>query len=419
MSEIKVDKSVDTEHSLSAVDKGSRQGFFAVLVVMLGFTFFSPSMTAGGNLGIGLNMVSFFIAMTLGNAFLGIYTGVLGYIGQATGLTLDLLARYSFGSKGSYLPSALISFTQIGWFGVGVAMFALPVASIFNINPIILILITGIVMTATAYFGIKALAILGSIAVPLIAILGIYSVNYGVNQVNGFANVFSETPSAPITMAVALSIVIGTFISGGTATPNFTRFSKTPKIAVSATVIAFFIGNSIMFIFGAVGGAVTGNADIFDILITQGLMIPAILVLGLNIWTTNNNALYTAGLGLANILKIQMKPMVLVGGGIGTVAAIWLYNNFVTYLTILGGMIPPVGVVIIIHYFMNKDMYNNEEYKLPAVNVGAILAVVIGSLVGIFVKWGIPPVNSLVVSAVVYVVYELATKKEGGVNNVN
>ncbi len=419
MSEIRVDKSVDTEHSLSAVDQGSRQGFFAVLVVMLGFTFFSPSMTAGGNLGIGLNMLSFFVAMTLGNAFLGIYTGVLGYIGQATGLTLDLLARYSFGSKGSYLPSALISFTQIGWFGVGVAMFALPVASIFNINPIILILITGIVMTATAYFGIKALAILGSIAVPLIAILGIYSVNYGVNQVNGFANVFSDTPSAPITMAVALSIVIGTFISGGTATPNFTRFSKTPKIAVSATVIAFFIGNSIMFIFGAVGGAVTGNADIFDILITQGLMIPAILVLGLNIWTTNNNALYTAGLGLANILKIQMKPMVLVGGGIGTIAAIWLYNNFVTYLTILGGMIPPVGVVIIIHYFMNKEMYNNEEYQLPTINIGAILAVVIGSLVGIFVSWGIPPVNSLVVSAVVYVVYELVTKKEGGVNNVN
>lgn len=412
-------KSVDTEHSLSAVDAGSRQGFFAVLVVMLGFTFFSPSMTAGGNLGIGLNMRTFFIAMTLGNAFLGIYTGVLGYIGQATGLTLDLLARYSFGSKGSYLPSALISVTQIGWFGVGVAMFALPVAAIFNINPIILIIITGIIMTATAYFGIKALAVLGSIAVPLIAILGIYSVNYGINQVNGFANVFSETPSAPITMAVALSIVIGTFISGGTATPNFTRFSKTPKIAVWATVIAFFIGNSIMFIFGAVGGAVTGNADIFDILITQGLMIPAILVLGLNIWTTNNNALYTAGLGLANILKIQMKPMVLVGGGIGTIAAIWLYNNFVAYLTILGGMIPPVGVVIIIHYFMNKDNYNNENYKMPTVNIGAILAVVIGSLTGIFVKWGIPPVNSLVIAAIVYIVYELVTKKEGGMENVN
>lgn len=411
MSDLARKKTVDTEHSLSAVDAASRQGFWAVLVVMVGFTFFSPSMTAGGNLGIGLNMRDFFLAMILGNAFLGAYTGALAYIGQSTGLTLDLLARYSFGEKGSYLSSVLISFTQIGWFGVGVAMFALPVGKLLGINTTLLIIVTGVLMTATAYYGIKALAVLGSIAVPLIAVLGIYSVNYGINQVNGFANVFAEVPAAPITMAAALSIVIGSFVSGGTSTPNFTRFSKTSKIAVWATIIAFFIGNSIMFVFGAVGGAVTGNPDIFDILISQGLMLPAIIVLGLNIWTTNNNALYTAGLGLANITKIQSKPMVIIGGGIGTVAAIWLYNNFVSYLSLLGGMIPPVGVVIIIHFFMNRKQYETEGFKPAVVNVGAIVAVVVGALAGIFIKWGIPPVNSLVVSAVIFFIAETMNKK--------
>lgn len=402
----------DTEHSLSAVKEESKQGFWAVIVVMLGFTFFSPSMTAGGNLGIGLNMRDFFLAMLLGNAFLGLYTGVLAHVGQSTGLTLDLLARHSFGTKGSYLPSVLISFTQIGWFGVGVAMFALPVSILLGINTTLLIFITGALMTATAYFGIKALAILGSIAVPLIALLGIYSMNVGINEVSGFGNVFAENPANPLTLTAALSIVIGSFISGGTATPNFTRFSKTPYIAVWATVIAFFIGNSIMFVFGAVGGAVTGNADIFDILIAQGLMIPAILVLGLNIWTTNNNALYTAGLGLANITKIQSKPMVLLGGTAGTLAAIWLYNNFVAYLSILGGMIPPVGVVIILHYFMNKKHYKEESKEYEEVNPGAIMAVILGSMVGVFLKWGIAPLNALVVSAVAYTAYEMIIRKK-------
>lgn len=37
-------------------------------------------------------------------------------------------AKRAFGEKGSYLSSAMISFTQIGWFGVGVAMFAIPVS---------------------------------------------------------------------------------------------------------------------------------------------------------------------------------------------------------------------------------------------------------------------------------------------------
>jgi cytosine permease len=350
--------------------------------------------------------------MLLGNAFLGIYTGALAYIGQNTGLTLDLLARYSFGEKGSYLSSVLISFTQIGWFGVGVAMFALPVGALLGINTTLLIIVMGALMTATAYYGIKALAILGSIAVPLIAALGIYSVNYGINMVNGFENVFAEVPAAPLTMAAALSIVIGSFVSGGTATPNFTRFSKTSNIAVWATVIAFFVGNSIMFVFGAVGGAVTGAPDIFDILIKQGLMLPAIIVLGLNIWTTNNNALYTAGLGLANITKIQSKPMVIIGGAIGTIAALWLYNNFVSYLSLLGGMIPPVGAVIIIHYFMNKKNYEDSSYKPISVNVGAIAAVASGALVGVFLKWGIAPVNSLVVSAVVFIVAETVRKRK-------
>lgn len=405
---------VDTEHSLSAVDEASRRSFWAMFVVMVGFTFFSPSMTAGGNLGIGLNMRNFFVATLLGNAFLGAYTGTLAYIGQDTGLTLDLLSRYSFGIKGSYLPSFLIGFTQMGWFGVGVAMFAIPVSRIFNINPILVVVITGIVMTATAYYGIRALAILGSIAVPLIAVLGVYSVNYGINEVGGFANVFSETPLAPLTMPAALSIVIGSFISGGTSTPNFTRFARTPRIAIWATVIAFFIGNSIMFVFGAVGGATTGSPDIFDILISQGLMIPAILVLGLNIWTTNNNALYTSGLGLANILNIQMKPMVIVAGAIGTIASVWLHNNFVTYLNILSAMIPPVGIVIILHYFMNKEIYNNDEYEPSNINISAIIAVIIGSLAGIFIQAGIPSLNSLVIGAVVYLIAVAITKESTG-----
>ena len=405
----------DSEYSLSAVPSAKKtQGLWAAMVVLVGFTFFTPSMTAGGNLGLGMNLTGFLLSMIIGNAFLGVYCGTLGYIGQRTGLTLDLLAHRSFGDKGSFLPSALISFTQIGWFGVGVAMFAIPVSGLTGgkVPVWLLIVITGVVMTVTAYIGIKALAVLGSIAVPLIAILGVYSVTWGVNQVGGFTKVFAEHPENPLTLAAGIAIVVGSFISGGTATPNFTRFSRTAKIATCATVIAFFVGNSVMMIFGAVGGAVTGVADIFDILILQGLAIPAAVTLGLNIWTTNNNALYTAGLGVSNITRVPMKPMVLVGGAVGTVTAVWLYNNFVGFLNLLSGMIPPVGAVVILHYFLHKEDYYKEDYKGTAVNIGGILAVIGGALVGIFVTWGIKPVNSLAVAAVIFLAWDMATRKK-------
>lgn len=403
----------DSEYSLSAVPNHKKvQGLLSVMVVLVGFTFFTPSMTAGGTLGVGMDGLTFLLSVIIGNAFLGIYCGTLGFIGQKTGLTLDLLARRSFGSMGSYLPSALISITQIGWFGVGVAMFAIPVANLTGIPVWILILITGAVMISTAFIGMKALAVLGTIAVPLITILGIYSVNWGIHEVGGLSNVFSKNPASPLTLTAGIAIVVGSFISGGTATSNFTRFAKSPKHAVIATVVAFFAGNSVMMVFGAVGGAVTGVPDIFDILILQGLALPAVITLGLNIWTTNNNALYTAGLGASNITKVPMKPMVLVGGILGTVFAQWLYNNFVGFLNLLSGMIPPVGIVIITHYYLHKDDYEFGKEEKNTLNLGAIIAVVTGSLVGMFLPVGIKPINSLLVAFVIFIVFEKFISKE-------
>lgn len=406
----------DSEYSLSEVPSDKKtQGIWAAMVVLVGFTFFTPSMTAGGNLGIGLNFDDFFTAVVIGNAFLGLYCGILAYIGQKTGLTLDLLGRHAFGNIGSYLSSALISFTQIGWFGVGVAMFAIPVSKMFNLPIWLLILVTGIIMTVTAYKGINALAVLGSIAVPMIAILGVYSVNWGIDKMGGFYEIFSENPTNPLTISSGIAIVVGSFVSGGTATPNFTRFARDSKTAIIATVVAFFVGNSIMMIFGAVGGAVTGVPDIFDILILQGLAIPAVITLGLNIWTTNNNALYTAGLGVSNITKVNMKPMVLVGGVIGTITAIWLYYNFVGFLNLLSAMIPPVGAVIILHYFTHKAEYQTMK-NISDFNMSGILAVIIGALIGIFIPFGIKPINSLVSSAIIFIISD---KILGGKKNAN
>lgn len=111
-----------------------------------------------------------------------------------------------------------------------------------------------------------------------------------------------------------------------------------------------------MFVFGAVGGSVTGQADIFYIMIAQGLALPAIIVLGLNIWTTADNGLYSCGLGLSNITGCSKKKMVLVSGVIGIAASVWLYYNFTSWLTFMGYAIPLVGGVVITDYFMLRDV---------------------------------------------------------------
>ncbi|MGF1761152.1 cytosine permease [Photobacterium sagamiensis] len=394
----------DNNYSLGPVPESARKGVASLTMVMLGLTFFSASMWTGGTLGTGLSFDDFLLAVLIGNLILGIYTSFLGYIGASSGLSTHLLARFSFGSKGSWLPSLLLGGTQVGWFGVGVAMFAIPVHKATGIDTNILILVSGLLMTATIYFGISALMILSAIAVPAIALLGGFSVKEAVDSVGGIDGLRAITPNEPMEFSTALVLVVGSFISAGTLTADFVRFGKKPMGAVFVTMIAFFIGNSLMFVFGAAGATATGQSDISEVMIAQGLLIPAIIVLGLNIWTTNDNALYASGLGFSNVTGLSSKYLSMANGIIGTLCALWLYNNFVGWLTFLSAAIPPIGGIIIADFLKNRHRYKefaNAEFK--TVNWAAIISVAIGVAAGHLLP-GIVPVNAVLGGAISYLI---------------
>ncbi|MDY5152904.1 cytosine permease [Actinobaculum suis] len=416
---------IDDDFSFGAVPISSRRSFWSVGFVMLGFTFFSASMSVGAKLGNGLDLGGFLAAVSIGGVILAIYTGALAYVGARTGMGVDELARHAFGRRGSYLPSFLIAFTQMGWFGVGVAMFAMPTADLLGISPWPIVLIAGALMTASAYYGIKAIEIVSFISVPLITILGTYSMVTATVEAGGVAEVFGESGGMPIMVGVGM--VVGSFISGGSATPNFARFARTARSAVITTVIAFLLGNTLMFSFGAVGGAFTGKDDIFYVMIAQGLAIPALLVLGANIWTTNNNALYTTGLGFANITKRPKRPLVFIAGTAGTLGALWLYNNFVGWLNFLNATLPPIGAILVADYLVHRRAYHAV---IDAVNVAEaagqplpivesagsqrniawapVAGVIGGAAAGWLIPFGIASLNAVVAAVLIYGVGVLA-----------
>lgn len=396
---------VDADYSLEAVPESARKGFWNMFFVMVGFTFFSASMSVGAKLGNGLDLSGFIWACIIGGVILSAYCGVLAFIGASTGMTMDLLCRRAFGTKGSYLSSFLLGFTQIGWFGVGVAMFSIPAAELLGVNEWVLTIIAGLLMTATAATGMKGLEIVAYISVPLIVILGVYSMITAGVEGGGLAAIFGQS-AGKISLFTGVGYVIGSFISGGTATPNFIRFAKNRKVAVWTTVIAFFLGNTLMFCFGAIGGAFTGKEDIFYVMIAQGLAIPALIVLGANIWTTNNNALYTGGLGLANITGKPMKHLTWVAGIIGTALAIWLYYNFVGWLNILNCALPPIGMIVILDYFKNRSKYDGKHTE-AVVNWFNVLGIIAAAIVANFLQWGIAAANAMVVSAIFFFIGEL------------
>lgn len=403
------------DYSLAPVPESSRRGLISMSAVMLGFTLFAASMWTGGKLGEGLRLwPDLILVVVAGNLILGVYGALLGYAAAKTNISTHLLSQYSFGRVGSKLPSLMLAITQIGWFGVGVAMLAYPVNTFLGIPTYVLIILGGLAMIYAVTIGIKALEWLNFIAVPAILLLGFASVGKAVvDTEGGLATLMDVTPAVSMDISLGIALAVGSFISGATLTPDFVRFAKSRKVGIWATIIGFTFGNSLMFIFGAIGAIATGHADISEVLAFQGLLGAGIILLVLNIWTTNNNALYASSLGLVNITGIKRVHLVWGAGIIGTLLAEMLYNNFVGWLTFLSIALPPIGGIIISDFYLR---YRTEYppfvgHKFKEVNWAAMIAWGIAIAASLASPasgpFSIAPLNAIVTA---FVVYSLASK---------
>ncbi len=158
----------------------------------------------------------------------------------------------------------MTSFTQIGWFGVGLAMLQFGFQGAARAEALRhsgdLLFLPGVCMTASAYFGIESLTIVSYIAVPSVAILGTIAMVMAVMRGDGtIIDQFAKSSGSLTIIGRVPVLSSASFVSGGTATPNFARFAKDGKAGAITTVVAFFIGNSLMFFFGAVSSIFVGR----------------------------------------------------------------------------------------------------------------------------------------------------------------
>ncbi len=282
------------DYPLSEVPLHARKGLASTAMVLLGFTFFTATMFAGGKLGVAFSFIDMLGVVALGNLLLGIYAAGLGYIAFKSGLNSVLMGRFCFGEVGSKLSDLILGFTQIGWYAWGTATAAVVLGKYFQLSPgsvLGLMLVFGLLFCATAYVGYRGLEILSYIAVPAMGILLLLSMWVATVKVGGLEGLLAVVPSAELDLSTAITLVFGTFVSGATQATNWTRFSRSAKVAVLASLIGFFVGNGLMVLIGAYGAIVYQQPDVVEVLLLQGFATAAMAMLLLNIWSTQDNTI--------------------------------------------------------------------------------------------------------------------------------
>lgn len=428
----------DPDYPVDHVPLSEREGLISLSAVLLGFVFFAGTMWAGAEVGAAMGFQEMLGAMAIGYTILGLYVALLCLLAARAGLTTVLMARYTFGRWGAKWADLLLGGTQVGWFGVTIPLVAIPTATFFGIETALfvslLIVFWGLLHMGTAYFGYDGMEKLSYVAVPFLGIVGLVSILLAVQDVGGLDALLSETGTGEMTFGLAVTIIVGTFISGGTQAPNWARFASSGRVAFWAGLIAFLLGNGFLFLSGAVGGAVydvTPQGDLYQVLVAQGLAAVGLLALILNIWTTNDNAAYAFSVAGAEAFDHDKKrPFVLAGSAIGiTLALVGADGLLIPWLEVLGQYVPPLGGILIVDFLLVWSLGRvprMEDVEFVDVRWTAILAYLVGCLVAALTAGSVVPgitvpavlpgmasLNGLVAAAALHVIGHYALERTG------
>lgn len=308
------------------------------------------AMFLGAQLGNGMNLTDSLTATIIGSLILGVIGALCAYVGAKTGLSTSMISRFLFGNVGARVVAVILGIFSLGWFGVQVGFFASNMQTAFSqlwdihLSLGVLSFIGGLLMMSTAIWGYQSIERLSTWSVPLL-ILFIGVAIYSAFHTKGASAVWEPISGAAIPMGTAISLVIGIFIVGTVLSPDIARWARTPKHAITAAFIGFFVGNSFMTIVAIFLSRIMDTDDLTNIFIALGLGLPAIIVLTLAQWTTNTNNLYSASLGFSVVFqKVPKKLITIVAGIFATLLAVFgIYDKFLSFLNIITVFVSPIG----------------------------------------------------------------------------
>jgi cytosine permease len=296
----------DEDYPLSAVPPESRKPLWSVALMLLGFTLYSGTFFAGGLVGPAYRFWDLVGLIVIGNLILGVYAAALGYIAAKSGLSTVLMARFSFGSIGSRWVDFILGFTQIGWYAWGSGLIADLLNKLAGMPTSwnwLAILFFTYFFCITAYMGYRAMDWYSRLAVPAILILMCWSLAIAFSKVGGLEGLQAVVPNKQLGLGEALTIIVGTFISGGTQATNWSRFANSGRTAALGTLAAFSLANGFVVFGGAFCSLAYGNEDMVQVMAQQGLMFWGLVLLFLNMWSTQDNTIYAFSVAGAHAFR--------------------------------------------------------------------------------------------------------------------
>lgn len=408
------------DYPLSRVPQDKRVSFLSVAIVHMGMLTALDQFMLGAVLGNSMTLTDAFIAISIGSLIFGIVTFGLGLAGMREGISGSLLARWcGFGRIGSVLIGLVVAVSLLGWFGIQNAIFAksLNFALGDRLGFPLAASLSGLFLTVLVAFGFKALRITARIAVPLFILL-VFFISYNVLSGQKLHEAILLAPMGDaMTISAGITIVVGGAIVASLMTPDLTRYSQNKRHVFGITLLTIIAGEFVVNGLAIFIAKTLGTADVVTIMAQSAGGI-GLLVVVFSTLRVNDLNLYSSSLGVVNAVegitgkKLKYTATTVVIGLLGTLLSVLgILDRFVDFLTILGVVFPPILGVMLVDYFVlrsHRDALDASRQlgqlpqQTPLIGWAAIIASIVGSVIGLVTEWGVPTINSLLAASVIY-----------------
>lgn len=369
-----------------AVPMDQRMKTLSLFGSLSGFVFMTTSLQAGASMGFVADFPTIIKAIVVASIILAVLACIMAAAASKTGLTFGLLCSYAYGKFGAKIVGFLIAFSLLGWTAVDAGLMASAVNAMVPAIPYMpMAVISCILFTLTAMFGMKVMSKLGSICVPVIGVFGVISMILAIRSVGGGAGLMAYIPKSTVSFGALVGIAIGSWIGCACSLlPDFIRFAKSTKAAVGLALLFMLVINPLMLIIGAIGAIATSQGDLPYVLAAQGLAIPGLLIGIFGNWGPAQGNEYSCALTWGNMFKLEHKKMTLICGIIALVLTLMnFFAHFGTFLIILSNTIPAIiGVFVADYLFTYRKGYPGVEEVESKVKFDwrGIVAIAVGIL---------------------------------------
>ena len=369
-------------------------------------------------LGFGISFRQATWAAIIGTICSFFLVGISSLAGKRSNAPTMVLARASFGVKGSIVPGFLSYFIFVGWETVLVSLATLATGTVFSRiggvdQNLALILGFVIAVSLTVVGGVLGLSVIMKLQKVLTVITVVMTVVYialTIDTINWSAvNAIKDGSTQGFIGALIFGIT-GIGLGWVNCAADYSRYlprSVSSKAVVGWTVFGASVVPIILVIYGAALSASSKDLSqaiamdpigALTSLLPTWFLIPFALVAILGLVGGAILDLYSSGLALVSIgVPIKRYQAAIIDALImlaGSVYIVWVADNFFYpfqgFLITLGVPVAVWSAIFVADVIMRKKAYSERDLYDPrgmygSINKGSIVLMIIGTVVG----WGL------------------------------